>query len=280
MAPTYRDNGFGASQVPQLGLPRMTKVTRRLLVANALVALPCFLLWLADSELSGGLLHFVGLDPRLWAAWAPFVPVWQLFTYGFLHSFADIWHLLMNLLGLYFFGTMLEERLGGRRFFLTYLAAQVVGGCFYLVPLVLGWMSGPAIGASGAVLGLIAAAATLYPRQRVIFVMFPVQLMWLALIIVGADVYSYLVSLKTGGDSVAHLVHLGGAAYGFAAVKLGFIDKDPLEILERKRAVREVQREADDQVRMDRLLEKIHQEGMGSLSRSEKDFLRRMSSRR
>lgn len=280
MAPTYRDNDFGAPQVSQLGLPRMTKVTRRLLIANALVALPYFLLWLADSEQCARLTRYLGLDPRLWASWSPFVPVWQLLTYGFLHTVTDITHLLFNMLGLYFFGTMLEERLGGRRFLLTYLAAQVVGGLAYLVPLAFGYQSGPAIGASGAVLGLTVALATLYPRVRVIFVVFPVQMMWLALLVVGLDLYNFLITLKTGSDGVAHLIHLGGAVYGFAAVKLGFIDKDPLEILERKRAVREVQREADDEVRMDRLLEKIHQEGMGSLSRSEKDFLKRMSSRR
>lgn len=280
MTPTYRDDSYGAPQVSGLMLPRMTKVTRRLLIANAVIAVLCFLLWFADSAQSERVVHVLGLDPALWTDWAPYVPVWQLLTYGFLHAVTQIWHLIGNMLGLYFFGTMLEERLGGRRFFLTYLAAQVAGGIAYLIPVLLGHPSGPVIGASGAMYGILVAVATLYPRQRVLLVVVPIQLMWLALIVVGIGVYSFLVSLKAGSDGTAHIVHLGGAAYGFAAVKFGLIDKDPIEILERKRAVREVQREADDEVRMDRLLEKIHQEGMASLSRSEKEFLKRMSARR
>lgn len=280
MAQPYDDEPSTHSGTPQFGYPRLTRVVRRLLIANAAVAAIVFALFLTDETLLASGIRYLGLDPRLWVNWSPLVPVWQLFTYGFLHLVTDIFHLIYNMLGLYFFGTMLEERLGGRRFFLTYLAAQVAGGLAYLVPLLFGHASSPAIGASGAVLGILVAVATLYPHQRVIFIIFPIQLMWLAIIVVGIDAYSYAMSLKGGSDGVAHLIHLGGAAYGFLAVRFGLIEKDPIQILERKRAVMQVAREADDEVRMDRLLEKIHQEGMASLTRSEKDFLKRMSSRR
>jgi hypothetical protein len=124
------------------------------------------------------------------------------------------------------------------------------------------------------------ALATLYPRQTVYLVVIPVQLMWMAIFFVGLEAYLALISFKAGPDGVAQLVHLGGAAYGFLAVRTGLIEKDPVEILERRRAVARVERAADDEARMDRLLDKIHKEGMGSLSRTEKDFLKRMSSRR
>jgi membrane associated rhomboid family serine protease len=268
---------------PQFAFPRITKVVRRLLVANVAIFLAFFVLWLASSD-GGGLYatmrDILGLAPERWKLWSPWFPIWQLLTYGFLHSVVDFGHVLFNMLALYFFGTMLEERLGSRRFLLTYLAAQVAGGVLFLLPAAFGHLSGPVVGASGAVLGVTVAVATLYPRQIVFFIVFPIPLMWLAVALVGLDFFGALVSFKQGSDGVAHLAHLGGAIYGFLAVKLGLIQKDPIELFERKRAVAEVERAADDEARMDKLLEKIHREGMGSLSRSEKDFLKRMSSRR
>ncbi len=270
--------------MPQMSLPRLTKVVRRLIFANVAVFVPFFLWWYTDANILGlrysDLVHHLGLDATRWTTQFPLAPIWQLFTYGFLHAPNSIGHILSNLLMLYFFGTMLEERLGSRRFFLTYLAAQVCGALFFLVPALFGVLEAPAIGASGAVYGVMIAVATLYPNQIVFLFFLPLKLKWLAIGVVGIAAFSALVDLKQGSDGTAHLIHLGGAAYGYLAVRFGLIEKDPIQIFERKRAVMQVAREADDEVRMDRLLEKIHQEGMASLSRSEKEFLKRMSSRR
>jgi hypothetical protein len=111
-------------------------------------------------------------------------------------------------------------------------------------------------------------------------VIVPIQLKWLAILVVAIESYLAIIAFKAGSDGIAHLVHLGGAAYGFVAVRTGLIEKDPVEILERRRAVARVERAADDEARMDRLLDKIHKEGMASLTRTEKDFLKRMSSKR
>jgi membrane associated rhomboid family serine protease len=284
MVPPYDDESATRTTMPQFALPRITKVVRRLIIANVVVFVPLFVWWITDANILG--LHYpdvvrqFGLDPGTWAADAPLVPAWQLLTYGFMHSPSTAWHILGNMLLLFFFGTMLEERLGARRFFLTYLAAQFAGAFLYLVPVLFGVQSMPAIGASGAVYGVMIAVATLYPNQTVFLFFLPLRMKWLAIGIVGLGVFAALVELRLGSDGTAHLVHLGGAAYGYLAVRFGLIQKDPIEILERKRAVMQVTREADDEARMDRLLAKIHQEGMGSLTRSEKDFLKRMSSRR
>lgn len=284
MVPPYDDEPAMRTSMPQFALPRITKVVRRLVIANVVVFVPLFVWWITEANILGmqypDVLHLLGLDPASWVASAPLVPVWQLFTYGFLHSPTDPWHILGNMLVLYFFGTMLEERLGSRRFVLTYFAAQLAGALVYMAPLLFGMHTTPAIGASGACFGVMVAVATLYPNQTVFLFFLPVRLKWLAIGIVGLELFSTLVGLRLGSDGTAHLVHLGGAAYGFLAVRFGLIQKDPIEILERKRAVMQVTREADDEARMDRLLEKIHHEGMASLTRSEKDFLKRMSSRR
>jgi membrane associated rhomboid family serine protease len=280
--PPYDDET--ATVRPQFSIPRMTPVVKRLIIPNAVVFALEVIAYLADGAGAPHLFQafsWLGVDPGRWSGSFPLVPVWQLFTYGFLHSVVDPMHIFWNMLGLYFFGTMLEERLGGRRFLLTYGMAQIVGGLCFLVPLLFGLhASVPAIGASGAFFGVMVALATLYPRLTVYMIIVPIQLMWMAIFFVGLEAYLALISFKAGPDGVAHLVHLGGAAYGFLAVRTKLIEKDPVEILERRRAVARVERAADDEARMDRLLDKIHKEGMGSLSRTEKDFLKRMSSRR
>lgn len=268
-------------EMPQVAFPRMMKVTRRLLIANVALFLLSFTLYMVREETYFAITRPLELDQGQWIGKFPLVPAWQLLTYGFLHSVQDPWHILQNMLMLYFFGSMLEERLGGRRFFLTYMAAQVVGGLFFLAPCLFVPSGAHAIGASGAVFGVMIAAATIYPRRIVFLLFFPLQMRWLAVGIVGIELFSALPQLKGNtSDGVAHLVHLGGAAYGFLAVRFGLIDKDPIEILERKRAIHDVERAADDEARMDALLQKIHQNGMGSLTRSEREFLKRMSSRR
>lgn len=276
MARRPDDQGpYGA--MPQVGFPRLTRVTRRLLYANGAVFLVA--LALSFTEWWEPIESRLALAPHDWRL--PLVPVWQLVTYGFLHSLDDIGHVLFNMLTLYFFGTMLEETIGGRRFLITYLASMVVGAAFFLVPGILSGAPSMAVGASGAVLGIVVVMAVLRPQQTVFFLFIPVTLKVLALIFVGINVFLWLTQLRTGNSGgVAALVHLGGIAYGFVAARAGWIWKDPVEAVERARAVAAVERAADDEARMDRLLEKIHREGMGSLSRSERDFLKRASSRK
>ena len=279
--PEYRpDDPYGGGG-PQLALPQMTRATRALLIANSVLLVVSFAIFLASPETWSRILRTLGLLPAAWREHWPLVPLWQLFTYGFLPSVTDVFHLLLNLLTLYFFGTMLEESIGTRRFVVFYLSAMVVGAVCFLVPGILGTGDTPAIGASGAVLGVMVAMATLRPRQRVLFLFVPVTLSFLALLFFGITLFQAALQWKAGeGGGVAHLVHLGGIVYGFLAVKLGWIFADPISAFERSRAAREIERRQDDEARMDQLLEKINREGMSSLSRSEREFLKRVSSRR
>ena len=266
--------------MPQVAWPRMTKVVRRLLIANAAVFVASFLLFFFAEEDWRRLELVLGLRPAAWRGSFPILPAWQLLTYGFLHSVTDIFHVLGNLLMLYFFGTMLEEILGSRRFLVAYLSAQLVGALFFLVPGLFGSGAIPVVGASGAVYGVMIAVATMRPNQTVFLLFIPVTMRVLALVILAITVFGAALAWKGGGDGVAHLVHLGGIAYGYLAVKTGLLFRDPVEALERRRAEREVERGERDEQRMDRLLEKIHREGMAALTRSEREFLKRISSRR
>ncbi|MCB9916391.1 MAG: rhomboid family intramembrane serine protease [Planctomycetes bacterium] len=274
------DDGFGRQQV-QLGLPPLTPMTKRLLLINFGVFLATFFLSLATPSAWGSLLHVLGLSPDVWLAWFPLVPLWQLVSYGFLHDTVQFTHVLWNMLQLYFFGTMLESELGGRRFLVFYLLAMIVGGVVHLLVETATGSQGLAIGASGAVLGVVVAAATMRPNARVFLLFIPITLKVLAIVIVALDTLSALQGLFGGvQDHVAHWVHLGGAATGFVMVRTGWIRRDWIGRLEARRAVhREAQRVQDD-FDMDKLLDKIHREGIGSLSRRERDFLERVSKRK
>lgn len=267
--------------MPQISLPRPTRATRQLLLANAAIFAVSFIVYLFSAETWVRVRGSLGLLPATWREQFPLVPLWQPLTYGFLHSVEDIFHLLNNLLVLYFFGTMLEEILGTRRFVVAYFSAQFAGALLFLVAGILGQGEIPAIGASGAVLGVMVAMATLRPRQMVLVLFIPVSLGFLALVFLAITLFGAALQWKHGeGGGTAHLVHLGGIVYGFVAVKSRWIFADPIAALARSRAAREVERRQGDEARIDKLLEKINREGMSSLTRGEREFLKRISSRR
>jgi membrane associated rhomboid family serine protease len=261
----------------QLAMPRLTPVVKVLMIANAVVHLVKYLVYMVDRDFEPVFVKFLGLNPEWWSnLW---FPVWQLVTYAFVHQ--DLWHLFFNMLQLYFFGTMLESIVGSRRFAVFYTAAFLIGGVLHLVA-ELTWGAGAiAIGASGATVAVMIAMAVLRPKTMVIVLFIPVQLWILSLVIVGMDVMRLLDDARGYNEmgGIAYMVHLGGAGFGYLAVKKSWIWKDPIEARARKRDVEVTVRVQRDDQRMDELLAKIHREGMNGLSRQEKEFLKRMSKR-
>ena len=284
MVRTGFDDGFGDESPPpsvRMGFPVLTPAVKRLMLLNAGVFLVCFLAFFFWEAGYVWILHTLGLDPQSWRENAPLVPLWQLVSYGFLHSVRDPSHILFNMLTLYFFGVMLEREIGARRFVLTYLAAQVLGGVFFLVLALATGSEIPLIGASGACFGVMVAAATLWPRAQVLFIFIPLTLRTLALIFVGIEFYLFLMAFKGApSDGVSHVTHLGGIVYGFVAVRTGLIRWDPVRAWGERRSAKAVESAAADEQRMDQLLEKIHKQGMSSLTSGEREFLKRVSSRR
>lgn len=146
--------------------------------------------------------------------------VWRLITYAFLHDRHGVWHLLVNLLFLYWFGTRLEQIYGSREFCLFYFAAAIVAGVSFLA---LDYYTGSpatAIGASGAIWGLVALYVIHHPYERIdLYGIFPMEIRWLALIYLVFDLHPVLLAINGAGfvqDGVAHAAHLGGACFGFA----------------------------------------------------------------
>ncbi len=136
--------------------------------------------------------------------------VWQLVTYAFVH--ADGYHLLFNMLGLFFFGRFVEEGIGSRRFVGLYLLCVVTGGAAQVAAdAASGRAWSVTIGASGGVNGILALAALCVPRLPVyVWGIFPAPLWALCVF------YLLLDAGGMGGsrDGIAHAAHLGGAAGG------------------------------------------------------------------
>jgi membrane associated rhomboid family serine protease len=138
--------------------------------------------------------------------------LWQFFTYMFVHS--NFSHILFNMLGLFFFGTQVEQRMGSREFLLFYLLTGFLAGLFSFFFYVLtGTYQVILLGASGAVYAVLLAFAAYYPHARIfLFGILPIQAPLLVALYTAIAVFGQLGSLNSG---VAHLTHLAGFLFAF-----------------------------------------------------------------
>jgi rhomboid family protein len=136
--------------------------------------------------------------------------VWRLFTYQFLHGGA--WHLALNMLMLWMFGSELEQR-WGRRFFLRYyLLCAVGGGLTYAVVRWGTWM--PSVGASGAIYGVLMAYGLWFPNRIVLLAfLFPLRVRHVIVFLIFIEL---LQAIEATGAGIAYAAHLGGMAFGYA----------------------------------------------------------------
>jgi membrane associated rhomboid family serine protease len=147
--------------------------------------------------------------------------VYQVVTYMFLH--ADFGHILVNMLGLWMFGTELE-RTWGTRFFTKYYFVTGVGAALLTLlwsisplPMAEGIYGSRIIGASGAIYGVLLAYGMYFPHRTVyMYFVFPLEARYFV-IIVGA--ITFISSMGAGGGGVAHTAHLGGLVVGYLYLK-------------------------------------------------------------
>lgn len=148
--------------------------------------------------------------------------IWQLFTFQFLHG--GLWHLIGNLMGLWFFGRLIESILGTKRFLVAYFGCGVVGGLLQAVLMVLfpAHFGASVLGASAGVMGIFAIFARLQSDSeiRLNFIL-PIRADVLLWITAGISLFFTLVPSSRGGGT-AHAAHLGGILAGLGWVKLGW----------------------------------------------------------
>jgi membrane associated rhomboid family serine protease len=221
--------------------------------------------------------------------------IWRLVTYAFCHDRSSVFHILFNMLLLFWFGETLERMYGTREFILFYLVAALASALAFLgLEMVLGGMH-PMLGASGAVMAVVALYATHFPRNEIyIWGIVRVQIRFLVLFYLIFDLYPVLLVLGGGQsyDNVAHAAHLGGLAFGFAYYRFGWRFDRLLGGLKQWKPPRRIKRPESIRIyeppaepvenltaQVDKILEKIHAHGEASLSEQERDVLRNASER-
>jgi membrane associated rhomboid family serine protease len=273
----YRVGGMGGLTI---GLPRPARAVKVLLLLNAAAfVLQIFLDRPTPDVGWGAMSASLGVTVSGW--WQ----VWRYVTFQFLH--AGVWHILLNMLALYILGSPLERHYGTKRFVVFYLSCGIFAGLAYVI---IGAAAGlpdalPIIGASGGVYGIVLAAAVYFPGFRIIFLFFPVPIRLAAIVIFGAMLLTVLRAVAAGrADAVmSDVAHLGGAVLAAAWIwllpRFRQVRLDARAALNRGAWERKMRDRAEEQAEVDRILKKIHDEGIASLSAKEKRYLQEATRR-
>lgn len=212
------------------------------------------------------------------------IEVWRFITFQFLH--ADLTHIFFNMIGLYFFGPIVERRLGRKLFLAFYLTCGICGAFLYLLLNLLGFLVNepdtPLIGASAGVFGVLMAAGFL-ARDAIMLVFFVLPMR----VSTGAYLFVAIAALNLilrGSNAGGDAAHLGGAAAGFFFIRkpellLDFFDDflDPGKKGRKAGRPRRLkgrrQAKPKSDAKLDAILDKVNREGMHALTDAERKFL-------
>lgn len=228
------------------------------------------------------------------------IQVWRFVTFQFLH--ANVLHIFFNMFGLYIFGGVVERYLGSRRYLAYYLVTGIFGGLLYLILNLLGYLvlkfnlptipgllfhqtTVPLVGASAGVFGVIMACAKIEPDSVVQMIFPPVSLRMktLAYCFVGLALFNLLFTGKNAGGEAAHI---GGAIAGFYFIRNAHLLADFFDVFsDSRRPPRPGQpvrsgwswlrsaAPAAPSAEVDRILAKVRDSGIASLTEKEKKIL-------
>jgi len=186
-------------------VPSYLNLTRILIIANV----AAYLVEKAAPDLMLGSFALWPLNGGGTPDSAPF-EVWQLITYGFLHDYNSIWHIVLNMWALFMFGQDVERALGRARFAGLYFTSILTAG---LTQLAFTYFAGlppfPTVGASGAIFGVLMAFAIYFPKRIIVLIIPPIPLPAPIFVCVFAALELYLGVTGTQ-EGVAHFAHLGG----------------------------------------------------------------------
>lgn len=219
---------------------------------------------------------------------------WILVTHMFLH--VGVWHLIWNMLMLYWFGNIVGDLIGNKAILPLYLFSGFVGAlAIYIFSRLFAYPSAAVVayGASAAVMGFILAATIIAPDYLMhLLLLGPVKLKYIAMVVVLLDLIGLAENSNTGG----HIGHLGGALGGVLFIwwlRNGYslpdwnFKKSPAKIIPMRKSVRVTSAKGSDQNaapgktnevplkanEIDRILDKIRDKGIGSLTTEERNTL-------
>lgn len=206
----------------QYGVQPITPIVKRLIIANVAI---WFLLVMVVQNFflkNNSIYEWFGLVPYkiLSAFW-----VWQPFSYFFIHS-ENVFHIVFNMLMLWWLGSELEGY-WGKRYFVIYYLACALGAAFIYVGAVVAYylvtnnsapLLYPVVGASGAIFGLILAYGMIFGERTVLFFMlFPMKAKYFVMILAGIEFFNLMG--QGFSSQVSNLAHLGGFICGYLMLK-------------------------------------------------------------
>jgi membrane associated rhomboid family serine protease len=198
--------------------------------------------------------------------------LWQLFTYMFLHSTTDPWHLIFNMLILWMFGGEVERILGSRRFLTLYFTAGIfagICGCIFTP-------QSPIVGASAAIFAIVVAFAMYFPNSTIILYFFPIKAMYLVMLFTGITIFNCIIPKN---NTIAYFAHLSGLFYGFLFVRYSYRVEKSLTRWQIHNHEKEFMRDQELREKVDKILEKVNREGLQNLTWKERNFLKNASKR-
>jgi membrane associated rhomboid family serine protease len=274
-------------------LPRLIMINTGVWLLVQIVFLAGWAFNMQHAELESWILHYFSLpaDPG-----QLLVRPWSLITYMFLHT--SFWHILFNMLWLYWFGKIFTQYLSQRQMLVTYIAGGLAGGLLYIlayntlpvfreiIPLA------RALGASASVMAIVTAIAFYVPNYTIQLLLFGrVKIFYLAVVLFVIDFF-----MIRHGNAGGHIAHIGGAVYGFIYIYYLRRGKDFSRMFPRfsgssgsfarkkttyrrtkvKKPVTDEEynrQRAEKQKKIDHILDKISRSGYDSLTREEKELL-------
>lgn len=181
---------------------RTTPVVLNLIIINALV----FLVQNLFDGPDGKITNLLALYPVKSGLFEPYQLITHMFTHG---GFA---HILFNMFALWSFGSLLERVWGPKRFLIFYFVCGLTAALAQMF-----FTNEAAIGASGAIMGLLGAFAYLFPNTPLIVfpIPFPIKAKWAIIGFAALDLFG---GFYPTGDNIAHFAHLGGLVAGLILV--------------------------------------------------------------
>jgi rhomboid-like protein len=190
---------------------------------------PQFRSWIIRFIIINNVLVFIAWQLAIQEGWYPFMVNhflvswdalmrgrwWVLISSVFSHN--ALFHLFINMYVLNSFGNVMVQALGLGKFIVFYTLAGLSGSVFHalLSAQLLGEPALPALGASGAIAGIILLFSLMFPKEKILLLgIIPLSAIWGALLLVGIDLWGLIAQTRGGGLPIGHGAHLGGALVG------------------------------------------------------------------
>ena len=287
----------------KLAFQKSDNTINQLIIINAIVFVVLVLLYVILSISGQEAIFAIIYDQfSLPPSFAEFITKpWTLFTTFFTHSLSDIFHIVFNMLFLYWFGRIISDFIGSKKLLSIYILGGIAGGVLYLlmynfIPFFIERQPSGLVGASSSIYAIMVASATLLPDYELrLFIFGRIKLVWLVSIYVFVS-YLGLIGSNAGGE----MAHIGGAILGYFYIKQLqkgndwskpvikilywfrdlFKPKPKIKVSYRadkskkeKNSTNVTSGKKPNQDQIDRILDKISESGYESLSKEEKQLL-------